>query len=308
MFTCLGLFVTVSGLQQYWKPALILSFLLMFIARPLMVWVLLSFFKSYTVSEKNFISFVGLRGATSILLALMPIVYGLSFADMFFNIVFMMVLISLALQGFFIPICARLCHVIVPNKQIDTAVAEVDLPGLVDSSLILYRLTADTPVVQGEKVPRWAMPSLVVRDGIAYFSGTVLKRLKEGDKVYVFSPSNSRRTILDHLYGSGITEKNVMSDVFGDFPISPTTTFNELVSLYGIKVPASIRSKTIAEFIQDEFTDIEIGDRLSLDTVELVVRSLDNGSITGLGLDIDPTRRRAVYTRTHDIVPEKRKS
>ena len=99
-----------------------------------------------------------------------------------------------------------------------------------------------------------------------------------------------------------------MSDVFGDFPISPTTTFNELVSLYGIKVPASIRSKTIAEFIQDEFTDIEVGDRLSLDTIELVIRSLDDGMISGIGLDIDPTRRRTVYTRTHDIVPEKRKS
>lgn len=301
MFTCLGLFVTLSGLEQYWKPALILSFLLMFIARPLMVWGLLSFFKSYTSSEKNFISFVGLRGATSVLLALMPIVYELSVADMFFNIIFMMVLISLSVQGIFIPMCARLCHVIVPNKQVNSSVAEVDLPGLADSSLILYRLTENSPVVLGEKIPRWAIPSLVVREGIAYFSGGVLKRLKKDDKVYVFLPSNSRRSILDHLYGSGSEDDTITPDVFGDFPIEPTTTFNELMLLYGIKVPENIRNKTIADFIRDEFTDTEVGDRLSLDTVEIVVRSLDNGVITGLGLDIDPTRRRAVYTRTHDI-------
>ena len=302
MFTCLGLFVSVSGLNQYWKPALILGAVLMIVVRPVMVWGILSFFRKYTAAEKNFISFVGLRGATSILLAMMPIVYALDFADAFFNIIFVMVLVSLSLQGFLIPLMARQCQVTVPMLYPDPAASEVDLPGLVDSSLILYQLTDKSPVVKGEKVPRWATPSLVVRDGIAYFSGSVLKRLKEGDKVYVFLPMGSRRGILDHLYGTGEEAEVLESrDVFGDFPIAPTTKFSELKALYGVKIPNRILPLSIADFMMGEFADLEGGDRLSLDKVELVVRAMENGVLTGVGLDIDPTRQRSFYARTREI-------
>ena len=305
MFTCLGLFVTIDGLQRYWKPALALSFLLMIVVRPVMVWGILSFFRRYSRGEKFFISFVGLRGATSVLLALMPIVYALDFAEAFFNIVFVMVLLSLSIQGFFIPMMARRSHVVVPPTHPDPATAEIDLPGLVDSSLILYQLTDSSPVVRGETIPRWAIPSLVVRKGVAYFSGGVLRRLQPEDKVYVFLPSGNRRGILDHLYGAG-TDGDVLNarDIFGDFPISPTATFGELANLYGIRVPEHMRAVTIADFMHTEFSDIEIGDRLSLDTVELVVRSLDNGMLTGVGLDIDPTRQRSFYAHTRGIKTE----
>jgi len=300
MFTCLGLFVTLSGLQQYWKPALILGFLLMFVARPVMVWTILSFFKNYSASDKNFISFVGLRGATSILLALMPIVYQLDFANAFFNIIFVMVLLSLSVQGFLIPTAARLCHVIVPVNHADPTVTGVDLPGLVDSSLLLYELTPETPAVQGKAIPRWAKPILVVRDGIAYFSGNGLKHLHGGDKVYVFLPSNSRRRILDELYtGNPALQGN--NDLFGDFPLDPATTFQTLSALYGLKIPKNIQNTTISEFIQNELTDIEVGDRLSLGAIDLVVRSMDNGVLTEIGLDVDPTRERSFYTKTHGL-------
>ena len=300
MFTCLGLFVTLSGLQQYWKPALILGLLLTFVARPVMVWTILSFFKNYSASDKNFISFVGLRGATSILLALMPIVYQLDFADAFFNIIFVMVLLSLSLQGFLIPTVARLCHVIIPVNHADPTITGVDLPGLVDSSLLLYELAPEAPAVQGKTIPRWAKPILVVRDGIAYFSGNGLKHLHGGDKVYVFLPSNSRRRILDELYtGNPALQGN--NDLFGDFPLDPATTFQTLSALYGLKIPKNIQNTTISEFIQNELTDIEVGDRLSLGAVDLVIRAMDNGVLTEIGLDVDPTRERSFYTKTHGL-------
>ena len=274
----------------------------MCIARPAMIWGILSFFKTYAASEKNFISFVGLRGATSILLALMPVVYELPFADAFFNIIFIMVLLSLSLQGFLIPTAARLCHVIVPSSGPDASMASVDLPGLIDSSLMMYQLTENSPAVLGDKIPRWAVPSLVVRNGIAYFSGSALRRLKSGDKVYVFLPSNSRRFLLDHLYGNGEIETFQDSrDIFGDFPIGPETTFGHLSDLYGIRVPRHLLPMTIAAFMQDELTDIEVGDRLSLDTVELVVRRMEDGKVTDIGLDIDPKRQRSFYAKTREI-------
>ncbi len=301
MFTCLGLFVTLSGLEQYWRPALLLGMILMLITRPLMVWGLLAFFKNYSHSEKIFISFVGLRGATSILLALAPILYGLTFADQFFNMIFVMVLLSLSLQGFFIPAMAKWCHVIVPTPHPDPAAAEVDLPGLANSSLILYQLTDQTPAVLGATIPRWAKPSMVVRNSIAYSSGTVLRHLEAGDKVYVFLPSNHRRPVLDHLYGDGGDDMPNTRDVYGDFPIAPSTTFGELKQMYGVKIPTHLLDITISDFIMQEFTDIEVGDRLALAEIELVVRSLEDDKITAIGIDIDPSRHRRFYAKTWNM-------
>ncbi|MDR2902726.1 MAG: potassium/proton antiporter [Lactobacillales bacterium] len=299
MFTSLGIFVTFDGLKEVFVPALIIGFGLMFLVRPAMIFALLAFFKNYALKEKIFISFVGLRGATSILLALAPIVYGLDHADMFFNVVFVMVIISLGCQGYLIPKMARWCDVAVPVKQQEPETAEIDLPGLYGSSLVVYELLESTPVLNGTAIPRWAKPTLVVRDGIAYPSGSVLERLKVGDYVYIFSPSQTRRPFLDKLYGGG--EIVDAPDVLGDFAVTPNMTFAELEKIYNIPVDARVREMTIAQLMKQELTDIEIGDRLSLDAVDLVVRSVKDKEVASVGLDVDPSRKRSVQTRTYSL-------
>ena len=289
MFTCLGMFVTFQGLQNVWSLACLIAIILMFIARPVMIFTLLGFFKQYTFYDKLFISFVGLRGATSVLLALMPLVLGLPLSEDFFNIIFVMVLISLAVQGFAIPWAGRVCGVTLPQLQSLPQKTEIDLPGLSDTSLVMYQLDEQTPVIQGEKIPRWAKPTLVIRNGVSYPMGTGLRQLKSGDKVYVFISSESQRPVLDKLFGRiNPDDKND----FGDFPIDPKTTFEELEKIYGIKVNRGIHSFSIADLFQKEFSDIEIGDRLILDSVELVVHSIEEGQVTEVGIDIDPNRHR----------------
>ena len=259
MFTCLGMFVTFQGLQNVWTLACLIAIILMFFARPMMIFCLLGFFKQYSFSDKLFISFVGLRGATSVLLALMPLVLGITLAEDFFNIIFVMVLISLAVQGFAIPWAGRVCGVTLPQLQSAPEKTEIDLPGLSDTSLIMYQLDDQTPIIQGEKIPRWAKPILVIRNGVSYPMGTGLKQLKADDKVYVFISSESQRSLLDKLYGRGNTEDK---GDFNDFPIAPETTFEELEKIYGLKINKGIRSFTITDLFNQEFSDIEIGDRL----------------------------------------------
>jgi len=289
MFTCLGMFVTFQGLQHVWSLACLIAIILMFFARPVMIFTLLGLFKEYSFTDKLFISFVGLRGATSVLLALMPLVLGIPLADDFFNIIFVMVLISLAVQGFAIPWAGKMCGVTLPHLQSAPQKTEIDLPGLSDTSLVMYQLDEQTPVIQGEKIPRWAKPTLVVRNGISYPMGTGLKQLKSGDKVYVFISSESQRPVLDKLFGRiNPDDKND----FGDFPIAPETPFEELEKIYGIKVNKGIRSYTISELFTREFSDIEIGDRLVLDSVELVVHGIQDGQVTEVGIDIDPAAHR----------------
>lgn len=296
MFVSLGIFVTWDGLVSVWQPAVLLGLLLMFIVRPLMIWGILSLFPSYTRHEKNFISFVGLRGATSVLLALLPIVYGLPEGTFFFNMIFVMVILSLLIQGFFIPTSACFFGVIVPHLYQEPVKMEIDLPGLTDSALTMYELTDKTPAVLGEKVPRWARPTLVVRNGLIYSS---VKQLMPGDKIYVVSPSSRRQHLLDRLFGGG--EVPEAMDALGDFPLAASTTFAELERLYGVRVSRRVKERTIADVMGSAFGDPEIGDRLSVDAIELVVRTLENGELTTVGVDIDPGRRRSFYAKTKEI-------
>ena len=285
MFVVLGLFVTFAGLVKVWVPAFLISLVLMLVARPAMVFLLLAPFRAYNTGEKIFISFVGLRGATSILLALIPMVFKLPYATEIFDIIFVMVLISLAVQGFAIPLVGRWCGVTLPMLEKDPVKTEIDLPGLTDSSLVMYEMTDKTPAVCGDKIPKWAKPTLVIRNGVSYPTGARLRQLKKGDKVYVFVSSELQRPVLDHLFGGGNTSEK---GVYGDFPIAPTTTFAELEWMYGLNLDKGIRDYSISELFEQEFDDIEIGDRLSLGAVELVVHGLENGVLKEVGIDVDP--------------------
>ena len=56
------------------------------------------------------------------------------------------------------------------------------------------------------------------------------------------------------------------------------------------------------DLIVQEFEDVEVGDRFSFKTIELVVRALKDGVPTDIGIDIDPSRRRSLYTKTYHIL------
>ncbi len=293
MFTCLGMFVSPSALESVWGLATWISILLMFLARPIMVFGILHFFKQFNTGDKIFISFVGLRGATSFLLALMPIVLGLPQADILFNITFVIVLLSLAVQGFTIPLVGRWCGVTIPTLASAPVSTLIDLPDLPDSSFVMYKLDEQSSALSNTKIPRWAKPTLVVRKGISYPAGIGLKQFKEGDRIYVFLSSQLQRSALDKIYGRTMPEENLD---FGDFPLSCQTTFEDLEKLYGIQVDKGIRSSTIGDLFKQEFAEVEIGDRLMLDAVELVVHDVQKGKVVSVGIDIDPKHKHSLHT------------
>ena len=286
MFMSLGLYANVSEFPSVFTPSMILGALLIVVSRPLAVFLCLAPFK-YTLLEKVFISFVGLRGATSILLALTPLVMHLPYAETFFNIIFLMVLMSLAIQGFFIIPVARMCHVTLPIVEKPAEKSEVDLPGLSDSYLVTYKLSENTPAVHGKPIPKWAMPIIVKREGISYNAYNI-KSLKPDDRVYLFASSEKKIQFLDSLYGGGLT---LNSEDFGDFTLKPDTPLKELVLLYGIKIDKRMQDKTICDVLNQNFADIEVGDRFRLDAVELIVRKMDGNSVEEIGLDLEPSEK-----------------
>ncbi|WP_026943657.1 potassium/proton antiporter [Helicobacter rodentium] len=106
VFLVLGLLVFPSQLPAVALQALILVFVLMFFARPMSVFITLAKSK-YDKREKAFISWVGLRGAVPIILATYPFVYNLEQSQLFFNVVFFMVLVSVLVQGMTLNFAAR---------------------------------------------------------------------------------------------------------------------------------------------------------------------------------------------------------
>jgi cell volume regulation protein A len=98
MMLILGLLVTPSNLLDYLMPALWVSMALLFVARPAAVWLCMMG-SGFAWREKTFISWVGLRGAVPIYLALIPALAGVPSAHYYFNTAFIIVLVSLMLQG-----------------------------------------------------------------------------------------------------------------------------------------------------------------------------------------------------------------
>ena len=100
LFTTLGLMVNPPELvsPRVWIPGLLLSAILIFVARPAAVFLSLAGSR-YDWKEQLLVSWVGLRGAAPIVLATFPLVHHIQYAPMLFNLIFFMVIATVLLQG-----------------------------------------------------------------------------------------------------------------------------------------------------------------------------------------------------------------
>lgn len=287
MFLMLGLYATPSEFPGIMIPAIVLAVALIFIARPLAVWLAVLPFH-FTRAETAFISWVGLRGSVSILLALVPVLGGIENGTPFFNYAFIIVLVSLLVQGWTINPLARRLGLVVPPRIGPVDKVELELPGTAHHELLVYRVVADSPVARGERVPRWARPSLVIREGHSMryqYAG----RLRAGDYVYLFISSRFPR-LLDRLFASPAPVDVDDAEFFGAFTIDPKRPARDLEAAYGPALREREQEMTIAELMKSRLGGrAEYADRVSIGPVELIVRDVDqDGEITSVGVSLEP--------------------
>lgn len=284
MFLTLGLLATPTEFGATLWPAVALAAVLILVARPVAVWLCLLPF-GFNWRETAFVAWVGLRGAVSILLAILPGLGGVPGGSLYFNTVFVMVLASLVVQGWTIPWAARRLRLLVPPSPGLVDRVELELPGEAEVELVGYRIHPESAVGAGGRVPRWARPLLIVRGGRTY-SIHDAGPLQANDHVYLFATPRQVR-LLDRVY----TRPGDLEDreVYGDFALNPGTTAGELAREYGLALGLD-PDRPLGEVLAEAFHGQPApGDRLPAGPVELIVRSLDEaGRVAEIGLAVEP--------------------
>jgi cell volume regulation protein A len=276
MFVTLGLLATPSEFPRVLLPGIVLGLLLVLVARPLAVGLcLLPFRMSW--QENVFVGLIGLRGAVSILLAIVPIVAGLPDSRLIFNIAFIAVLVSLVVQGWGLAPLARRLGLVVPERQATVDRIQLDLPDATAHELVAYRIGKDSPMFTGKGLPRWVKPSLVVREGKSIRSMRV-DRLRAGDVIYVFVRPH-RVGLLDRLIMSPRVPDAGDREFYGEFAVDLDTPVADLAEFYGATIHPGKRALSVRHFLEREFGDsVEAGDRIGLGSIDLIVRAVDQGS------------------------------
>ena len=106
IFFLLGLLVSPADALKFTIPAVILMIAMTILIRPIVVYFLMAPLKS-SQGQKLLVSFAGLRGAASVVFAILVVVADKEIGMVVFNIAFIVVLLSIAIQGSFLPYFAK---------------------------------------------------------------------------------------------------------------------------------------------------------------------------------------------------------
>lgn len=196
MFLLLGLLVFPKQLVSVIGMGLILSIVLIFLARPLSVYISLIFSK-LNYKQKGIISWVGLRGSVPIILATFPKEAGIEKADLIFNLVFFIVITSILFQGTLLPKVANLLNVLdkEDTKRIQIPSIHLDDIGKTDNDLVTITLGKDSTLIGKQIVeaglPEGALIVLLTR-GEEYLVPRGSTQLLENDTILILA---SRRLL-----------------------------------------------------------------------------------------------------------------
>jgi cell volume regulation protein A len=192
MFLTLGLLVFPSQIPEIIPEGLIISLFLMFVARPVSVFIALLRSKDLNIRKKFFIAWVGLRGAVPIVFATYPMLAGVGYANTIFDLVFFISVLSVLLQGTTLGIMAKWLHVSVPEKLRRKFPLDIELSDDFKSELIEFDIAENSPSVGKAVVelnlPKSALIVMIYRQG-KYLTASGDTVIEAGDHLLVMADS-----------------------------------------------------------------------------------------------------------------------
>mgnify|MGYP003110057685 CR=1 FL=1 len=289
LFLILGLLVTPSELMVNIISSLVIAFVLILVARPVATIISLLPF-GFSRNERIFISWAGLRGAVPVVLAIFPLMAGLPDANQIFEVTFVVVLVSLILQGSTLNLLARVLKLEVPAKpepKLRFHLNEADIEGY---DLLLFPL----------KGARWITPMNIMdlqlpppsRIVMFFRDNQIIERragvmVQENDLLIVMARHEHINDISQILGWDEPPERLTDHRFFGEFTVHGEVTLNEIKAIYSVKLEQCDPNQTLSEY----FTSVSkghpvIGDRIDMGTILLVVREIDGDKVTRVGLKL----------------------
>ncbi|HHF3071737.1 potassium/proton antiporter [Vibrio diabolicus] len=286
MFLVLGLLVTPSNLLSIALPGLALAFGMILFARPISVWIGLLPFKSFTPREKWFVSWVGLRGAVPIILAVFPMMAGLPDAQLYFNLAFFVVMVSLIVQGGTLTKAMSLAKVELPSKPEPISRTGVEIYPTSEWELFIYKLKADKWCI-GEPLRSLSMPdgtriAAVFRNkALLHPSGST--RLEEDDTLCVLAQEKDLDAL--SLLFSEAPEKASLARFFGDFFLDIEVNLADIAMMYGLNLGDESLDKSLRNLVGEQLGSTPVlGDQFEWQGLQWIIADVVDQQVTKVGI------------------------
>ncbi|MGB1972871.1 MAG: potassium/proton antiporter [Vibrio toranzoniae] len=292
MFLVLGLLVTPSTLMDIAVPALVLAFGMILFARPVSVWLGLLPFRNFTTKERWFVSWVGLRGAVPIILAVFPMMAGLPNAQLYFNIAFFVVMVSLIVQGGSLMKVARLAQVTLPPTPTPISRTGIEIYPTSEWEMFVYKLKDEKWCI-GEPLKRLSMPegtritALFRQDVLLHPSGSTV--LEANDILCVLGRDKDLGSLSQLFSEAPLAEETAR--FFGDFFLDVSLSITAVSDWYGIELGSEEeREMTLKQLVEQELGVYPVlGDSFEWHDINWVVAEVNDYQVVKLGLCLPKT-------------------
>ncbi len=285
MFLLLGLLVTPSAVARELGPALAAGAFLILVARPAATFLTLIPFR-FNLRENLYIAWMGLRGAVPIILALFPLMAGLDGSMRLFQYTFVVVLLSLLIQGTTVAPIARLLRLEVPAPREPRLRSSLHLPTAAEYELLEFEVepqsAADGANPSQLPLPPGARLVAAARGKDLLIPPPAL--LQAGDIGCVLAPEDSQVRVGELFAAGPGPAGEATRRFFGDFVLNAGALVEDVCAAYGVPPLGSGR---LDEFLRRRLKGRPVvGDSVQVGDIELTVREMEGPRIVRVGLKL----------------------